>query len=79
VASCVARQKASRQRASTSSGSVQKVLTAGRSEVAAMVDVYNLPNMGKEVAEYVVSGPMFRTPTMRQPPRTALVGVRVTF
>ena len=58
---------------------VQKVFAAGRSEVAAVVDVYNLPNMGKEVAEYVVSGPMFRTPTMRQPPRTALVGVRVTF
>ena len=35
--------------------------------------------LGKEVTEYVVSGPMFRTPTTRQPPRTALVGVRVTF
>ncbi|MEO8256453.1 MAG: TonB-dependent receptor [Acidobacteriota bacterium] len=58
---------------------LQKVFAAGRSEVAAVVDVYNLPNLGKEVAEYVVSGPLFRTPTMRQPPRTALVGVRVGF
>jgi len=56
-----------------------KVFAAGRSEIAAVVDVYNLPNLGKEVAEYVVSGPMFRTPTARQPPRMALVGVRVTF
>ena len=58
---------------------VQKVFTTGRSEVAAVVDVYNLPNLGKEVTEYVVSGAVFRTPTAQQPPRTALVGVRVTF
>ena len=58
---------------------VQKVFTTGRSEVAAVVDVYNLPNLGNEVTEHVVSGTMFRTPTALQPPRTALVGVRVTF
>ncbi len=58
---------------------VQKVFTTGRSEVAAIVDVYNLPNLGNEVTEYVVSGTMFRTPTALQPPRTALLGVRVTF
>jgi hypothetical protein len=58
---------------------VQKEFTAGRSEVAAVVDVYNLPNLGNEVTENVVSGTMFRTPTALQPPRTALVGVRVTF
>jgi hypothetical protein len=43
------------------------------------VDVYNLTNLGNEVTEDVVSGTMFRTPTALQPPRTALVGVRVTF
>ena len=58
---------------------VQKVFATRRSEVAAVVEVYNLPNLGNEVTEYVGSGPMFRTPTARQPPRTALVGVRVTF
>jgi hypothetical protein len=58
---------------------VQKVFTIGRSEVAAVVDVYNLPNLGNEVTEYVVSGPRFRDPTALQPPRTALLGVRVTF
>jgi outer membrane receptor protein involved in Fe transport len=58
---------------------VQKVIMAGRSEVTARVDVYNLPNLRKEVSEYVVTGNMFRTPTALQPPRTALAGVRVTF
>ena len=58
---------------------MQKTFTAGRSEVAAMVDVYNLPNLGEEVSEYVGSGTRFRTPTALQPPRTALVGLRVTF
>ena len=58
---------------------LQKVFTTGRSEMAAVMDVYNLPNLGNEVSENVVSGTMFRTPTALQPPRTALVGVRVTF
>jgi hypothetical protein len=58
---------------------VRKVFTTGRSEVAAIIDVYNLPNLGNEVTENVVSGTMFRTPTALQPPRTALVGVQVTF
>jgi hypothetical protein len=58
---------------------VQKMFTTGRSDVAAVLDVYNLPNLGNEVAEYVVSGAMFRTPTALQPPRTILMGVRVTF
>ena len=58
---------------------VQKAFTAGPSEVAAVLDVYNLPNLGNEVTEHVVSGPLYRTPTARQPPRTAVLGVRVTF
>jgi hypothetical protein len=58
---------------------VQKAFTIGRSEVTAVADVYNLPNLGNEVTENVVSGALFRTPTALQPPRTALVGVRVTF
>jgi hypothetical protein len=58
---------------------VQKVFETGRSQVAAVVDVYNVPNLGKEVSEHVVSGPMFRTPAALQPPRTAVLGMRVTF
>jgi hypothetical protein len=58
---------------------LQKLFTTGRCEVAAVLDVYNLPNLGNEVTEDVVSGTMFRTPTALQPPRTLLVGLRVTF
>jgi len=58
---------------------VQKAFTTPHSEVAAVLDVYNLPNLGREVTEYIVSGARFRTPTAQQPARTALVGVRVTF
>jgi hypothetical protein len=58
---------------------VQKAFTMGRAEVAAVVDVYNLPNLGNEVIEYVVTGPMFRTPTALQPPRTVVAGLRVAF
>ena len=58
---------------------VQKIFTAGGAEVAASLDVYNLPNLGNEVVEHVVTGAAFRTPTALQPPRTALVGLRVTF
>jgi hypothetical protein len=58
---------------------VQKLFRTGRSQVAAGVDVYNLPNLGNEVAENVVSGPNFRAPTALQPPRTVLASLRVTF
>lgn len=58
---------------------VQKVIAAGAAQTALVLDVYNLPNLGKEVSEYVVSGAAFRAPTALQPPRTAVVGLRVTF
>jgi hypothetical protein len=58
---------------------VQKAFAVGRAEVAAVVDVYNLPNLDNEVIEYVVSGPQFRTPTALQPPRTLIAGVRLAF
>jgi hypothetical protein len=41
--------------------------------------VYNLPNLGNEVIEHVVTGSAFRTPTALQPPRTLLAGLRVAF
>jgi hypothetical protein len=58
---------------------VQKAFTVGRSELTAILDVYNLPNLANEVTEYIVSGPGFRTPTALQPPRTMMLGVRATF
>ena len=58
---------------------LQKVFTTGRTTVAAMLDIYNLPNLDEEVSEYVVTGARFRTPTALQPPRTALAALRVSF
>jgi len=58
---------------------LQKVFTAGRTTVAAVLDIYNLPNLDEEVSEYVVTGAKFRTPTTLQPPRTALAAMRVSF
>ncbi len=57
----------------------QKTFTIGGVDLAAIVDIYNLPNLANEVSEYVVSGPLFRTPTALQPPRTVLIGARVIF
>jgi len=55
---------------------VQKELARGRQRVALVMDVYNLPGMGKEVEEYVVTGQSFRDITAVQPPRTVLLGLR---
>jgi hypothetical protein len=57
----------------------QKTFAVGRREVTAVLDVYNLTNLDNELTEYVVTGPAFRTPTTLQPPRTALLGMRVMF
>ena len=54
-------------------------IAVGRADVSAIADVYNLTNLDNEVTEYVVSGPRFRTPMLLQPPRTALVAMRVMF
>jgi len=58
---------------------LQKAVTVGRAELTGVLDVYNLPNLANEVSENAVSGTTFRAPTILQPPRTAVVGVRVTF
>lgn len=58
---------------------VQRTLTVGRADVTAGLDVYNVPNLRKEVSEYVVAGTRFRAPTELQPPRAALVSVRVAY
>ena len=58
---------------------VQKTFSAGLSDATIVVDVYNLPNLDNEVSERVVSGPTYRTPTALQPPRTVVMGLRVTF
>ena len=57
---------------------VQKALALGGGrQVSVFVDAFNVLNMDKEVEEWVVTGPMFRTPTAAQPPRSVHLGVRV--
>jgi hypothetical protein len=58
---------------------VQKDFAVGAAHMSAVVEVHNLPSLGNEVTEYIVSGPMFRTPIAAQPPLTAVIGVRVGF
>jgi hypothetical protein len=57
---------------------LQKGWTRRRERIAVMMDVYNIPNMRKEVEEYVVTGPHFRDETIRQPPRAVLIGLRIS-
>ena len=40
------------------------------------IDAYNVVNTAKEVEEWVVTGPAFRTPTAVQPPRAIHRGLR---
>jgi hypothetical protein len=58
---------------------LQKGLAAGGAQVDAILDIYNVLGMNKEVEEYVVTGDRFRTPTAVQPPRAFHVGVRLGF
>jgi hypothetical protein len=58
---------------------VQKAFTVNGGDAAVYVDVFNAPNVSNEAAERVVAGAAFRTPTSVQPPRTAVVGIRLTF
>ena len=58
---------------------VQKGLQFRGLRLDAVVDVYNLLNMGKEVEEYVVTGPRFRETTAVQPPRAFHLGLRAAF
>jgi len=59
---------------------VQKGVTLpGGGRAALVIDGYNVINMDKEVEEWVVTGPDFRTPTAAQPPRAIHIGLRVSF
>jgi len=58
---------------------VQKGFAIGRARVDAILDVYNVLDMKKEVEERVVTGLRFRETTAVQPPRSFHVGVRLSF
>ena len=58
---------------------LQKGFAAGSARIDAILDAYNVVNLGNEVEERVVTGPGFRTITAIQPPRTLHLGLRLTF
>ena len=59
---------------------VQKgVALPGGGRATLMLDGFNVINMDKEVEEWVVTGPDYRTSTLAQPPRAVHVGLRVSF
>jgi len=49
----------------------------GGHRAAFVVDGYNVLDLGKEVEEWVATGPAFRTPTAVQPPLALHVGLRL--
>jgi hypothetical protein len=53
------------------------ILLPGNRRVTLFIDAYNVVNMAKEVEEWVVTGPAFRTPTVVQPPRAIHLGLRL--
>lgn len=57
---------------------VQKRFMVRGTAMDAIADVYNALDMGKEVEEYVITGPRFREITAVQPPRAIMIGVRLT-
>ncbi len=58
---------------------VEKVFTAGRAQVSAVVEVFNLLANDNETEEDIVTGPAYRTPTFVQPPRVVRGGIRLAF
>jgi hypothetical protein len=57
----------------------EKTFTAGRAQLSAVFEVFNLLDNTNEVEEDEVTGPAYRTMTALQPPRTFRAGVRLAF
>jgi hypothetical protein len=58
---------------------LQKGFAIGGRALDAIVDAYNVINLGNEVEERTVTGPGFRTITATQPRRAIHLGARLTF
>ena len=54
-------------------------IDVGRARLSAVVEGFNLLGTAHEVEEDVLTGPAFRTPTARQPPRALRLGLRLDF
>jgi hypothetical protein len=62
----------------TADARVRKAFPAGRTRLAAVLDVFNLLNTSHDVAE-LGYGDGFRTPTVRQPGRAVRLGLHAEF
>ena len=58
---------------------LQKRFVVNGHALAAVLDAYNVINLGYEVEEFVVTGPTYRDISAIQPPRAVQVGLRVSF
>ena len=64
---------------STTDVRLQKAFAFGTGQATIIIDAFNVFNIGREVEEYVLTTPTFRTVTAIEPPRTIRVGLRFAF
>jgi hypothetical protein len=64
---------------STTDVRIEKASAFGSRQLTLVVDGFNVFNIGREVAEYVIGDANFRRTSLVEPPRTIRVGVRVAF
>jgi len=57
----------------------EKSLRVGRARLTGVLEVFNLLNNAKELAEDVVTDSLFRTTTAVQPPRAVRIAARIGF
>jgi hypothetical protein len=58
---------------------VQKTVTWAGRDLVVGLESYNLTNLRNEVAEVTVTGPLWRTPTLTQPPRVVRLTATIGF
>jgi hypothetical protein len=58
---------------------VQKMVTWGGRDIALGIESYNVTNLRNEVEELVVTGPLWRMPSVTQPPRVIRLTASMTF
>jgi hypothetical protein len=63
----------------TFDGRFQKAIDIGTRRVVAVVDVFNILNQGTEIEEHAVTGPLSRTISAVQPPRSIHIGFKMGF
>ena len=58
---------------------LQKAFTVGRHRMAGVLDVYNAFNTRTEIEEHALTGPLSRTISAVQPPRSMHLGIKLAF